>query len=724
MTIMNRIKTIQIISMLISEFLIAQELTVNTYYNESTKMVTVVNAITTSNDTIQSPHATYAYRKLWEGNNCDPPCGVEPTITVIPVANGYDIRYEFENETTNLSSIGRFYLSGFRFFDTLIYIRKFKPDGREDTISHGEQNGLFWHASGALKYPAKHNYSPVTVFGNDDYTVGISMKYPVTSYKHQVFMRLQSAGTGSFTQKRWELMIEANVGNNQTIYETGHIPPGETRVYEISVRFNYRNDQCNPWITTLEPYKKYFIEQYDQVTYDREGGSVFKFLTAMSQYLDQNNPYGFNPNNRVDTLGLGPTANAMIAKENYGYKRMMLWTPTGMYLNNRQNNYPFKFTSHWLEGDITKFPHSYGHKMEDALDSLAMVAQNNRQLGLWWGRAGQVMTDWDQDDAEILNPYNNLHVNKARVELDLALEARASLIGLDALTNKMLHWDAYTWLDTLRKYAPNVKFVIEQGSADFLHTKGAFYYGGDSDNYTPDLLHTPHYLANYLLPHNEIWAVNQKNITDEEFFEECNRLSNLGYVLVNGKNINQFYFAKETWYQTNPYPDLGTNIILEVGDTIILNASYYNHDTFTWYKMGLAGILGTDSVLSASTAGTYYVLAVNIYGCNFSDTVVIAMPPPSNKMLSVNNFSEEREKLSFNVYPNPGKKEITIENKTGNNIRSVTLMDAQGKELTYEKVPGPRSTHTMNTADYPSGLYLIQVETSDGTLTKKKIVLE
>lgn len=719
-------KILKTLCLILPVCLSAQQLAVHTYYNSNAKAVTVINALT--GDTIQS-HTNLLNNKLWHSSaNGLYPCSVIPTIAVDTVFNGYDITYTFSNPSSSndTSAIGIFYISGFR-FDSLLYLRNFSPDATEVQINH--KNKAYW--GGGNGYPQSRKYSPVSVFGDEVYTVGISLKYPLLDYKHETFMRVQSPGKPDSNyiatpRKIWELFlqnnetrIEQNSGDTlMRYYFSGNILPGEIRIYKISVRFNYRNDYCHPWITTLQPYKKYFNEKYGQITYQREADPIFRLLTAQSDDLSSENPYGFRSGNRIDTLGFGPTARTLIAKEDSGYKKMMIWTPTGMYLNNRHNNYPFKFTSHWLEGDTTKFPDSYGHKMEDALDSLPMVAQDDRQLGLWWGRAGQVMTDWDQDDAEILNPDSNSHVVKALAELDLAIEAGATLIGLDAFTSIMPVWSAYDWLQEMREYAPDIKFSCEQGSADLLNTKAAFYYYGD-------ILHTEHYLANYFLGENEIWAQNKENGSAENFYEECSRLSELGYVLVNNSSFNlaEPYFAKETWYQTKPYPDLGPNIILGVGDTIVLNASYYNHDTFTWYKMGLAGVLGTDSVLSISTIGTYYVLTTNIYGCGFSDTVVVTISS-SEKMLSADDFSKAKQSLSVSIFPNPGGGEITIKNETGSNIKSVTLMDAQGKELFYKKVLGDKGFYIINVSDYFSGIYLIQVETNDGTFTKKKIMLE
>ena len=83
---------------------------------------------------------------------------------------------------------------------------------------------------------------------------------------------------------------------------------------------------------------------------------------------------------------------------------MLLWAPTGLYGRNRNLNFPFLFTSHWLAA---------GHAMGDASEVLREVPPDGAELGLWWGRSAQVMRGWDSGEVSKLDPANAEHVEAA-----------------------------------------------------------------------------------------------------------------------------------------------------------------------------------------------------------------------------------------------------------------------------------------------------------------------
>lgn len=101
-------------------------------------------------------------------------------------------------------------------------------------------------------------------------------------------------------------------------------------------------------------------------------------------------------------------------------------------------------------------------------------------------------------------------------------------------------------------------------------------------------------------------------------------------------------------------------------------------------------------------------------------TIVKDVPtPPSTIVTSIESLNS-----SFHVYPNPADNEMTIElpdNLTeGANLR---IFDQVGKVVNTATFEKGQLRKTINTRAQASGVYLIQVESSKGILTRKVMVL-
>ncbi len=676
------------------------QLSVQTYYNPVTRSVTVTDSATGA--VIQSPNSL----KVWEdGGGNGYPCIVTPDVTAETFSDGYDLIFHFNNTTGDTSGIGDFYVAGFRFDTTEVYVRDFHNDGDEDTLFHNPDTPSYY--GGGQNYP-RSQYAPVSVLGNDVYTVGVSFQYPLTDYKHDIFMRTESpGGHPSSSGKNWQVHIMANrdegAGEHRPMkYDPfGDIRPEEERTYRISVRFKYRNDHCRPWLTLLEPYKNYFHQLYgDQVSYTRDNRPIAGHHSAFTADTSASNPYGFRGDYpRPDIVGYGPYARSMNEYlQRNGYHRIMLWTPTGVYKKFYKMNYTFKFTSHWQEGDTLLFPRSYGHNMGDATDSLQLVPQSGHQLGLWWGRSTTVMTDWDTTDAELLNPDDSVHIAKAFHELDLAVQAGATMIGLDAFP-AIPAWDAYRWLQMLKEHAPGVQFVVEQGSADLLHSRAPFFYYSER-------LSNAHYLANYLLKGNEIWA-HVRYDSAVSCHQEQQRVAGLGYVPVNiacdSALTPSNLVAAEGWYLSNPYPDLPDTVNL-LPKGVWLNAGYENGVSYYWSTGE------TTSKIKVTSAGTYSVYTTNSYGCSFTDTVVVRMQSIGTARLARTGVEPGLSQEDvFTLYPNPAHTQIVIERKiTDSHPVEVTIYDMSGRSVLAGRLSGQQTSFDI--ASLASGVYMVRVQ--------------
>lgn len=85
-----------------------------------------------------------------------------------------------------------------------------------------------------------------------------------------------------------------------------------------------------------------------------------------------------------------------------------------------------------------------------------------------------------------------------------------------------------------------------------------------------------------------------------------------------------------------------------------------------------------------------------------------------NKVLSVKNTIIND---TFSVYPNPTNSFINISDKN-NTIKNVKLMDFTGK-LIYNN----NNINTINVANFSKGLYILRVETKQGGIASKKVII-
>ncbi len=103
---------------------------------------------------------------------------------------------------------------------------------------------------------------------------------------------------------------------------------------------------------------------------------------------------------------------------------------------------------------------------------------------------------------------------------------------------------------------------------------------------------------------------------------------------------------------------------------------------------------------------------INLTVSNFLDGDVYCLYLNSSNVLGIN---ETREQNDFNIFPNPGSTNITIETTEDVNNK-LQITNSMGILVKEETLNGNRVT--INIADIPSGLYFIQV----GNKTKKVII--
>ena len=125
--------------------------------------------------------------------------------------------------------------------------------------------------------------------------------------------------------------------------------------------------------------------------------------------------------------------------------------------------------------------------------------------------------------------------------------------------------------------------------------------------------------------------------------------------------------------------------------------------TFSWQANNGAIIAGqgtnsVDVIWNQASSGKLTINRSNGF-CSATDTLNI---------ITTFNFSEISNK--FNIYPNPTKGLIIIENS--NNIIAFKLTDSSGKEVLISKTEGQ-----IDISNLPTGSYQLILSTKEGTTT-------
>lgn len=413
---------------------------------------------------------------------------IEPEVRHIPRPDGFDLIFDFHNGTASSKRMGQFVVGGVR-FPRQIISRAIFNDGKALPIDHKDAP----YFGGGANYPGAL-YSPVAVIQSGNDTIGFSLQYDVREYKHGVFIRVESPG-GIYDHggRNWQVRFQIARGDEDI---GGRLEPGESRQYTLSVRSHH--GKRDEWVRTLIPYREFFRETYGPVRYERDPRPVRGVELAQVPLASVQNPRGFlGQNERPDIVGFAPVVRQLVEFERAGYERVMVWSPSGVNRINKLGNYPFNFTTGW-----ESIP-----RLRDTKILLREYGSRPSDFGLWWGNSSYVMpTEWDVPERTRLDINDPNHVRRAREELNAALSVNATTIGLDAMSS-LPAWDAYEWVLQLQDEYPDLRFIFETLSPDFIHTITPTYlYGTRIPENDPFAANSPMTMADFLNPGHETWA--------------------------------------------------------------------------------------------------------------------------------------------------------------------------------------------------------------------------
>ncbi|MCW5769010.1 MAG: hypothetical protein KIT19_10020 [Phycisphaeraceae bacterium] len=498
---------------------------------------------------------------LWEDNAGGQ--SLAPTIEFVPQQTGYDLIYTFTNTSSFPKKQGQMRVGVFTLGSEVRVLDGGFKSGNERL---DKADGYKVYA----RYYPLNMYSPVWMLRDSRYAVGVSVQYPVLEYQHDLrFSMRRSAGATASGEGGVGWWVEIRLSNNLAdtpdsgLRYEAMIPPGETRRYVVSVR---ATNVSNEWMRTLTPYRTFFRSTYGGVRYERKPMPINAVSLAVDEAVSNENPYGWNRHvqRSPDVHGWGKWVDDLSSRS--GWSGFMLWKPTGVFKNNQSLNFPFQFTSRWLENE----------NMRTALDSRnglpSLIRKSGKkELGLWWGRACQVMTAWDDGKFEPLDPDNPAHVQAALKEMGLAAQAGATIIGLDTFNHRYTPtWKLYTWLQRLQFIHPQMRFIIEPVACDIMHTLAPMWLRGFDDKLVPESVEelyqikSPHYMADFLLPGHEFWAGFRYyghtryfgiEVTQERIHNDMRLYASYGHVpvfFVDGSLTDDSIRAAKSWLTSVP----------------------------------------------------------------------------------------------------------------------------------------------------------------------------
>lgn len=158
---------------------------------------------------------------------------------------------------------------------------------------------------------------------------------------------------------------------------------------------------------------------------------------------------------------------------------------------------------------------------------------------------------------------------------------------------------------------------------------------------------------------------------------------------------------------------------IEVGDTV----------TWVWYATGNHNVVrnggtSTDTFNSGATVGpgstfshTFTSVGTNDYVCSpHSGSMFGTITVLAEGALSNDDF--ELEPNTFNLSPNPSKKDLNIEiNYNFGNEYIVEVYDVLGKKIYRTQLK--RDNTTINVSNWRSGIYLVKLSSDQTTFTKR-----
>lgn len=155
----------------------------------------------------------------------------------------------------------------------------------------------------------------------------------------------------------------------------------------------------------------------------------------------------------------------------------------------------------------------------------------------------------------------------------------------------------------------------------------------------------------------------------------------------------------------NPTVNLGEDIMLNEGEGTIIDATGEG----LIYEWSTGESTPTIMVMDP---GVYSVTVTNSQGCTATDEVEVTL------ITSTDDLAEDGR---LEIYPNPTKGNVLISIREGIQINDLTLMTSAGSVVWHQEAGRGQNAIQINLNELPNGLYVIHLNTSEGSFSRKII---
>jgi len=139
-----------------------------------------------------------------------------------------------------------------------------------------------------------------------------------------------------------------------------------------------------------------------------------------------------------------------------------------------------------------------------------------------------------------------------------------------------------------------------------------------------------------------------------------------------------------------------------------------------WYEnLDGLGAFGPPQIINTDLMGPRGVYASDLD--NDGDSDVLSVSSTDHKIAWYENFTilgvDALQAPEVSLYPNPVDQVIDIKLQNNNQIKSISLFDALGRQIFKKE----GAINELNISQLPSGVFFLQIQTNEGIAVKKVI---
>lgn len=193
---------------------------------------------------------------------------------------------------------------------------------------------------------------------------------------------------------------------------------------------------------------------------------------------------------------------------------------------------------------------------------------------------------------------------------------------------------------------------------------------------------------------------------------------------INSSNNDNFYVSMNSYIYAEADTYGGTCVFFDTTYVMIAGPFSFslgndvNSTAGSFFINGPGGMSSyqwntgaTTENLTVTTSGTYYLTAINPFGCEYTDTIVVNF---------LNGITEWNNDYLFSIYPNPSDEYVFIET-AGEKITQIEIYSVNGSLIESISVTTEIKTK-LDIASLENGTYLLKVITENSSGWGKMVV--